>query len=296
MRTALLTGVTSYLGRALAGALSGCDFDVHAVVRPTSDLSRLDGLNRPIATHVHDGRTETLKKLMIKADPDIVFHLATHYCREHGSSDIEPLIVSNVLFGTQLLEAMRGVGVTRLVNVGSYFQRYDSENYRPLNLYAATKQAYEDILSYYVDAAGLRAITLLLYDVYGPGDWRAKLLSAIRHAQLTGSPVALPSRDLRLELTYIDDVIAALARAAEILAAPTFTPQQSVYSVASGTPVRISEIIALFEEVGARPVSQKWGAYPVPERNIEKPNYAPILPGWRPRVALREGIRRFIEA
>jgi nucleoside-diphosphate-sugar epimerase len=294
MRTALLTGATSYLGRALAGALLGGGFEVCAVVRPASDLSRLDGLGRPIATHVHDGRTETFKAIVTKANPDIVFHLATRYCREHDSSDIEPLVTSNVLFGTQLLEAMRCAGIRRLVSVGSYFQRYDRGGYRPLNLYAATKQAFEDILSYYADATELRALTLMLYDVYGPGDWRAKLLSAIRRAQVTGEPVALPSKDLKLDMVYIDDAVAAFLQAAEMISEPSSASRQNTYAVASGTPARLSEIIAAFEDVGARPVPQKWGAYPVPERNIEEPRYASILPGWRPRVDLREGIRRFI--
>jgi hypothetical protein len=48
------------------------------------------------------------------------------------------LIQSNVLFGTQLLEAM-GVNNTRnIVNTGTFWQHYNNEDYNPVCLYAAT--------------------------------------------------------------------------------------------------------------------------------------------------------------
>lgn len=296
MRTVLLTGATSYLGRALAESLAKDGVAVHAVIRPTSDRSRLTGIDPAPMLHVHDGATESLAATVADISPDIVFHLATAYRREHELRDVEVLVTSNVLFGTQLLEAMRRAGVTRFVNVGSYFERYDSDDYRPLNLYAATKRAFADILTYYADAAAVQAVTLTLFDVYGPGDWRAKLLAAIRAAQSGGTPVALPADEARLDLVYIDDVVAAFRRAASLLMDNPAAVAGRNFAVSSGTTVPIRAIVAAFEEVGGRPVPARWGAYPTPARAIAEPWRGPALPGWQARVNLHEGIRRFIGA
>jgi nucleoside-diphosphate-sugar epimerase len=278
--------------------------EVHALVRHGSDLTRLgDGADRP-RCHVHDGTTETMAAIVAQARPDVVFHLATKYAREHRPSDLEELIRSNVLFATQLLEGMAAARVRHLVNTGTFFQHHDSEDYRPLNLYAALKQAFEAILAYYAGAAGLQATTLRLFDVYGEGDLRPhfrphlrpRLMAAIRRAQRTGAPLPVPEDDPVLDLVHVDDVVSAFVAAAEHLEAGTEGVAGGVYAVSSGEHHALSEVIALFESVGGSRVATARGAWPLPARSIRAPWRGPALPGWQPRVSLAEGIRRFIAA
>ena len=296
MRRALVTGATSYLGRELIRRLGVEGVEVHALVRPGSDLTRLgDGAARP-RCHVHNGMTAGMTELVGTARPDVVFHLATNYVREHRPSDLEELVRSNVLFATQLLEGLAASGVRRLVNVGTYFQHYDREDYRPLNLYAATKQAFEAILAYYADAAGLRATTLRLFDVYGEGDRRPRLMAAIRRAQLTGAPMPVPEGDPSLDLVHVDDVVAALLTAAAHLEAGTEGVAGGVFAVSSGEHHALSEVIALFEAIGGAHIATERGTWPTPARSIRTPWRGPPLPGWQPRVPLAEGIRRLLAA
>jgi nucleoside-diphosphate-sugar epimerase len=234
MQRALVTGATSYLGRELVRRLLAGGVEVHALVRPGSDLTRLgDGADRP-RCHVHDGTTEAMTAIVAKARPEVVFHLATKYAREHRPSEIEELVRSNVLFATQLLEGMAAARVRHLVNTGTFFQHHDSEGYRPLNLYAATKQAFEAILAYYADAAGLQATTLRLFDVYGEGDLHPRLMAAIRRAQRTGDPLPVPEDDPVLDLVHVDDVVSAFVAAAAHLDAGTRDVPGGVYAVSSG--------------------------------------------------------------
>jgi dTDP-4-dehydrorhamnose 3,5-epimerase len=266
----LLTGATSYLGVSLVDHLQRSGSTVTAVVRPTSPIERFDGLERAPTVRVHDGTTSSLVDIVEDVAPGVVVHLATLYRREHTVEDVEGLIVTNVLLGAQLLEAMRRSGHRRLVGAATYFQHYDTDGFRPLNLYAATKQAFEDVLAYYVDAHAFEAITLVLYDVYGPGDWRPKLMDAIRNAQQTGEPLALPERDVEMDLVYVADAVAAIARAVTMLDAASVAGAER-YAVGSGRRCRLSELISLFEEVAGRPVPHEWGRYPTPERAIATP-------------------------
>lgn len=296
MQRALVTGATSYLGRELVRRLTAAGVEVHALVRPGSELARLgDAADRP-RCHVHDGTTEAMAVLVAQARPEVVFHLAATYAREHRPSDVLDLLGSNVVFATQLLEGMAAAGVRYLVNTGTFFQHHDRAGYRPLNLYAATKQAFEAILAYYADAAGLQATTLRLFDVYGEADPRPRLLAAIRRAQRTGAPLPVPPDDPVLDLVHVDDVVAAFVAAAAHLEAGTEGVAGGVYAVSSGEHHALSEVIALFESVGGSRVAIARGAWPLPARSIRAPWRGPALPGWQPRVSLAEGIRRFLAA
>jgi len=284
----LLTGGTGYLGRTLAGRLLGEGTAVHVIVRPGSDRTRLNGLPGAPVFHEHDGSIESLMKIVAKAAPSTVFHLATRYLREHAPTQIDGLVKDNILFGTQLLEAMRAAGVYRLINLGTSFQFYDSPTYRPLNLYAATKQAFEDIVAYYRDAYGLSAAMLILYDVYGPSDWRAKLMAAIRDAQARNTTLNLADADIVMDLVYIDDVVGALCHAARegIEGGP--------YAISGAQRTTLGEVVRTFERVTGVPIAVNFGAYPVPARTPSEPWVGEPLPGWRARVGLEEGIRRFL--
>lgn len=108
-------------------------------------------------------------------NPDIVIHIASLTSVTHDYSTIENLLRSNIEFPTKLLEAMEVAGVKKFINTGTTWQNYNSADYEPVNLYAATKQAFEDILKYYIFAKGFSSITLRLFDTYGPNDTRKNL-------------------------------------------------------------------------------------------------------------------------
>lgn len=284
----LITGGTSYLGRCLSERLLARGTPVHIVTRPSSDLSRLDGLDGPMTRHSHDGTTAGLMSIVADARPGAVFHMATQYLRTHTADQIEGLVRDNILFGTQLLEAVQGAGCTRLINLNTFFQYYDSADYRPVNLYAATKQAFEDILYYYRDAHDWQTASLVLYDVYGPDDWRRKLMWAIREAQVNGTPLKLLDADTALYPTYIDDVVDALIHTLDqgIAGGP--------YAVRGDDVATLSDIVAAFERAGERPLDAHYGAYPTPPRTPGTLWQGTVLPGWSARVSLDDGVRRFL--
>ena len=293
-KTALITGITGYLGKALAARLLGSGIAVHAIVRPTARLDRLAGLPIPPVLHRHDGTLATIVSAMTQSKPDVIFHLAGHYVADHTPEQVEPLLRDNVLFGAQVLEAARCVGVNRFVNVGSYAQNADPSNYRPLNLYAAAKQAFEDLMAYYADACGMATITLRLYYTYGPNDWRGKLMEAIRKAQKAGTLLPLVTAEETMDIVHVDDAVAAFVCAAELLMGASEQVSGRVFAVRPDQSVTVGEIVAAFEREGGTPVRAQWGAYPLPARRITAPWRGPLLPGWRAEVALTDGIRSMI--
>jgi nucleoside-diphosphate-sugar epimerase len=300
MNSALVTGASSFLGVNLVERLLGAGFAVHAIIRPATDRSRLNNMPKEVVLHEHDGTLESMSQAIAASKPQIVFHLAAKYLREHQPGDLDDLIDSNLRFGVQLLEAMVGAGVTRLVNAGSAFQHFETESveaYRPLNLYAAIKQAFDDILVFYADAHGVQAVTLKMFEIYGPGDWRRKFMAVLCEAQKTGKSMALPADDsLQLDLAYVDDVIDAFIHAGQLLETDPAAVAGQSFAISSGRSHTLGEIISAFEAADGRPVKQAWGSYPTPDRVIRNPWHGRVLPGWRATIDLEEGVKRMLAA
>lgn len=291
-RTALLTGATGFIGGNLARTLLKKGWELHVIVRPESELSDLEDIMPQIQIHTHDGSTEQLCKIVADCSPDVVFHLASLFLAQHTPSDIEQLMKSNVVFATQLTEAMVQSGCWRLVSTGTSWEHYENGQYNPVNLYAATKQAFEAMLGFYLETTPLKAITLKLFDTYGTGDPRAKLFTLLRKVAEDGKPFAMSQGDQLIDIVHVDDVIRAYLMAADRLFSEVVSRHEH-YAVSSGNPLSLRVLVELYGEVTGKKLSIEWGGRPYRPREVMIPwqNGKP-LPGWKAEVDLAEGIGR----
>lgn len=290
-RRALVTGASGYLGSQLARRLVHDGWTVHVLVRPGSNLTPLAGVCDALTVHTFGGATTELVDIVRAAAPDAVFHLAAAFLAEHRPEDVKTLVQANLLLSTQLLEAMAANEVRLLVNTGTAWQHYENRGYDPVNLYAATKQAFEAILAYYVNARGFSAATLALFDTYGPHDPRPKLVKALWNAAMNGTRLSMSAGDQLLDMVYIDDVTEAFLAAERALR--TAGAVQLRYGVSSGAPLRLRELVAAFEQATGLRVEAGWGERPGRPRDVVTAwtDFVPP-PGWRPRVDFAQGLRR----
>lgn len=292
VRTALLTGATGFIGGPLARALLKEGWNLHIIVRSESGLATLEDVLPQLHIHTHDGSTEQLLKIVADCSPDVVFHLASLFLAQHTASDIEQLVQSNILFSTQLVEAMTQADCRRLINTGTSWEHYENSPYNPVNLYAATKQAFETILSYYLETTALKAITLKLFDTYGPNDPRPKLFTLLQKVATEGKPFAMSQGEQLIDLVYIDDIVRAYLIAADRLLAEEVSGHE-MYAVSSGNPLRLRELVELYSKVTGKKLPIQWGARPYRQREVMIPwQNGTALPCWKAEVDLIEGIRR----
>jgi nucleoside-diphosphate-sugar epimerase len=293
MKRALVTGATGFIGSHLVAHLHRAGWEV-AVIVHTKSLQ----INDSAVGKVYDyaGQTADLITAVTDFKPTAVFHLASLFLAAHIPEQIEPLISANVLFGTQLLEAMSKAGCTVLMNAGTGWQNYtpeppfDAPNFVPVNLYAATKQAFEDIILYYVQVAGLRSITLRLFDSYGPGDTRRKLLRLLLDTLKTGEPLSMSPGDQVVDLVHVDDICQAFLQAAN-LALELTEPVAKVYAISGKQRRTLQQVAATLEEAAGRKLPLHFGQRPHRPREVMRPWDGPELPGWEPQITLLEGFR-----
>jgi nucleoside-diphosphate-sugar epimerase len=291
MDRVLVTGATGFIGSNLARQLVDEQKDVHIIIRPTSNTTLVADLLSKMTVYVHDGSTDQMGAIIRQANPEVVFHLASLFIARHRPEDIVSLVEANILFSTQLVDAMVTNGVFRLVNTGTSWQHFQNQGYLPVSLYAATKQACSDIFSYYCDVSPLRILTLSLFDTYGPGDPRPKLFSWLRQIAKTGEALNMTPGEQLIDLVYITDVVEAFIRAGELISHDKIDGMQEVM-ISSGAPIKLKDLVRIYQDITGASLNINWGGVPYREREVMVPwNNGKTLPGWSPSVSLLEGLR-----
>lgn len=293
-RRVLVTGATGFIGSHLIRRLVRDGWETHIIARPGSTLRSVDDVRSKIKVHVHDGATLGLGDIMAEARPTVVYHLASLFLADHRSEDVESLVRSNLLFGTQLAEAMVKNGAKLLVNAGTSWQHYQGADYDPVNLYAAIKQAFEDILKYYIEAHGLRVVNLTIFDTYGPNDPRPKLFALLRRAEISREKLLMSPGEQLIDLVYIDDVIDACICSVQVI--PDSILGFIRYGVSSGQLISLKDLVSTYEKITGVRLQIVWGGRQYRHREVMRPwSRYQSVPGWTPKVSLVEGIRRIFQ-
>jgi nucleoside-diphosphate-sugar epimerase len=290
---ALVTGATGYIGGRLAQHLRDAGWSVHAVVRPGSDRGRLPNA---VVCHVHDRSAAGMTRIVREAAPDVVFHLAGEAQPRHSVENLDDIVTANIGFGTQLLEAMASASARRLIEAGTNWEFDTAGHFRPNTFYAATKQAFRVLADYYVQRHGISTTTLLLYDVYGPNDWRGKFLSHLINAFKRNEIMAATPGEQIVEFVHVDDVARGFLVAAQELLRTEAKPGLRCYRLDSGRRLALREAVALMARLSGRPECVRFGGRPYPSEQIMEPlAVGPRPPGWEPEISLEQGFLMLLD-
>jgi nucleoside-diphosphate-sugar epimerase len=283
----VVTGATGFIGSNLVQALK-TEHSVWAVHRATTDLSALGAPGIE-----YSGRLESLTEAFEKIQPDCVLHLASLFIAEHKPQEVTPLIESNVLFPAHLLEAMSIAGCRSLINTGTMWQHYNNEEYNPVCLYAATKQAFQDLTRFYVEARNFKVVHLQLSDSYGPKDPRRKLIRILLDAIKNRSALSMSPGEQPLDLVHIDDIVRAYKVALERI--PQIESEE-VYSITSGRPLELKQLVSTLGQLSGKPLEVEWGGRPYRQREVMHTwNTGKSLPGWSAQVSLEAGLSQLLQ-
>lgn len=225
---------------------------------------------------------------------DWVFHLA-------GLADIVPSMQhplayhqANVTGTVSVLEAARAAGVKRFVYAASsscyglpeQYPTPETAPIQPMYPYALTKYLGEQYVMHWHKIYQLPAISLRLFNVYGPRSRTTGAYGAVFGVflaqKLAGKPFTVVGDGTQTrDFTFVSDVAAAF------VAAANSDVQSEIFNVGSGNTYSVNHLISL---LGGEVVS-------IPKRPGEPDcTFADItkisqMLNWRPKVSFEEGVQ-----
>jgi len=250
----LITGIAGFLGSALANRLAR---EGHKV-RGVDDLSTGDPHSLSSGIHFTRGDINDRPKLWtLLQDVDCVYHLAARvsvpesilYPREYNTVNVGGTVT--------LMEAMRDVGVRRVIFIssGAVYGNQETQpvsekaNPNPGSPYAVSKLASEFYISTIGRLWGIETVCLRVFNAYGPGQRlppsHAPVIPySIRQALQDGTLIIHGDGKQTRDYAYIDDVVNAMTAAAT---SPGI--DGAVINVGSGTETSVRDLVRFILEI-----------------------------------------------
>jgi UDP-glucose 4-epimerase len=255
----LITGAAGFLGSTLANHLV---HDGHQV-RGLDDLSKGDPSALLPEVHFTRGDVSDRPKLWtLLQEVDCVYHLAARvsvpesvlYPREYNASNVGGTV--------GLMEAMRDVGVGRVI-LASSGAVYGDQGEQPLkesaipdphSPYAVSKIAAEYYIRTIGKLWGMETVCLRIFNAYGPGQHLPPshppvVPHFLRQALRGGTLVVHGNGQQTRDYVYVDDVVSAM-----VAAATASTVNGLVINVGSGMETSIRELVKKVGEATGREV------------------------------------------
>ena len=298
----LITGAAGFLGAPLANSLVA---DGHRVVG-LDDLSTGNPQRLSPEVHLVRGDINDRPKLWsLLQDVDCVYHLAARVIVPESLLYPRDYNLVNVGGTVTLMEAMRDVGVKRviLISSGTIYgnQRNQPMNERvrpnPHSPYAVSKLSAEYYMRTIGNLWGIETVCLRVFNAYGPGQplppSHGPLIPyCLRQAMDNGTIVVHGNGKQTRDYVFVEDVVDAM-----IAASFTDKINRLIINVGSGKETSVNEVVkTVIELTGTKPeivVNKSHDSGP--SRMCADLSLATKKLGYCPKVDLEEGINRIIE-
>lgn len=171
-RHVLVTRAAGFIGANLVQALLRYGAEVHAIVRPNSNLWRIEKLLPDLHLHAIDiTDREGLKKTVLETSPEIIYHLAAQGVSPAFQEHYE-ILRTNILGTFNLLEATAPLDYQLFVHLGGsseYGAKHgpmrESDCPEPLTFYGAAKAAATLLCRQQARANGRPVVALRAFSV-----------------------------------------------------------------------------------------------------------------------------------
>jgi UDP-glucose 4-epimerase len=298
----LVTGAAGFLGSYLANRLTR---EGHQV-RGLDDLSAGDPARlNPEVLFTRGDITDRPKLWTLLQDVDCVYHLAAKVSVPESVSYPREYNIINVGGTVSVMEAMRDVGVKRVVFTSSG-SVYGDQGDQPLtettppnpgSPYAVSKLAAEHYVRTIGALWGIETVSLRVFNAYGrgqplPAAHPPVIPHFLRQTVRGGTLVIYGRGEQTRDFVHVDDVVEAMVAAAT---APTV--DRRVINIGSGVETSIRELAQFaIEAVGKTADWMYMENQDVgPSRMCADISLARAKLGYRPNVGLQEGLERMVE-
>ena len=287
-KVVLVTGASGFIGSHLCFSLRNLGAKVHATSRTVRKSPDLQWWQANLAD------VASVRKLFADIHPEIIYHLSGHVTAAPDLALALSTFESHVASTVNLLTVAAEMGCERFIMTGSLTEpQFSGAEPIPSSPYAAAKWMSATYGRMFQALYQTPVVTVRPFMTYGPKQNPDKLIPYVILTLVRGHIPKLTSGEWKADWIYVDDVIRGMLAATQVERLC-----QRTIDLGSGViiPVRsvVEKLIALMGS-SVRPAFGAMAERPAEEVRSADTDYACKILGWKPEIALDEGLSRTID-
>ncbi|MFA6339046.1 MAG: NAD(P)-dependent oxidoreductase [Candidatus Paceibacterota bacterium] len=298
-----ITGATGFIGANLARTLVTLHKDVHILVRPLSDTSRLTDIIPQITIHEGDLLDkDNLKKIIDSVKPRGVFHLAAKTVVLGVKSPEQEMISSNFEGTINILNVLENHDFDFFIESGTFIEYApiprpikEDDLCEPKEIYGLTKLASTLYAKMIADTKGLPIIVFRFFTPFGPFLQKGKLVEQTITKAFKNEDIFLTKSSIARDFIYIDDLITLLLEASE----KAKNLKGSIFNAGSGKKTTLKEFsdFVLKKTGSSSKIVWQENKASIYDSDFWQADMTKVFDNfsWRPKYSLEEGLEKTIE-
>ena len=283
----IITGITGYLGAALAHYFLGQGYNVIGLIRPQSSFQRLEKIKSSIK--FYDFESSELRDIVNdNGGVCAIIHTATSYGRNNES--LAEIAHINTFLPLRLLEQCGNANVPLFINTGTSLKR-------SLNSYSLSKAHFVDWSKLIVKSNNVKFINIKLEHFYGPNDQSHKFVTHVFNSCLKNEEnIDLTVGTQERDFIYIDDVVDAYGLI--LLTAHNITANFKQIDVGTGKATVVRDLVELIHGVTNSTSNLNFGAIPIRNGEVMDAQANTVYLekiGWNCQFSVEAGITRMFD-
>ncbi len=295
----LVTGAAGFIGSRLTRKLFEGGSKVSILIRPGSDLWRLEDIAGQIGIHYGDLGQLAFSQIQSKfSSLHMIYHLGA--CGFDGTKiDPEEILKTNTLGTLTLLKLARHLDVERFIYCGSCSEYGAGNSFcedsspNPISEYGVSKISAWMLTNIFHQNYGLPVVSLRPFMIYGPFEAPSRLIPQVITSVLKERDVELTTGEQTRDCVFIEDALDAFLRAGIM---PGIIGE--TFNVSTGHATSIKDIVLTIFQLMNASVKPLFGVRPYREFELWSSSGEPSRTRnklhWTAQTSLREGLQKTI--
>lgn len=285
-----MTGATGFIGGQAVKVLYRKGFNIFIIVRQSSNISHLINFLPKENIKIFSTLDKLIDELRGRKYHAII-NLASSVPTFSECFSISDILNTNIIFCSYIAELCKVLKIERFINFGTFSQHYKNYKYNPRDFYAASKQAFYNILYYYSTNDFFKVLNLEPSNVYGNGNKKSDFISCLFESTKKGVTFKTTSCKQMVDFIHVNDISAAILYSImnfnQILGCSKFR----VYSLRTNNFLNLKSVILVYKRVIDKNLKVLYSYYDINRKEFMfPPTVEEVLPGWKAEISLEEGL------